>query len=302
MKKNTSLLFIILFFVVQLNNHLIAQTEKERKIPNEKSLAGVIKINDNFFCDKTEIYNVHWREYMYWTKMIYGENSKEFIATIPDTHVWPELFECLTNLQDKYLVAPEFNYYPVVGITQAQAKSFSKWRSDRVFELILIDKGLIDDDSDQDSATYFSIEKYFTGKYKNVVPDKNILYFPNYHLPSMTERIQVLQFADSIDSLLPLQYKNRFLKLQSDINPCVNDTLKVIPTVYRKSNSIKNERKLLYEIKGNVSEWSSEIGITFGGSWRDKTESVLKDDTSRVEKQNCWTGFRNVCTWEKWDK
>lgn len=297
-----SFLFTILCVVILSNNHLIAQIDKDKKTPNDKSLPGVVKINDNLFCDRTEVYNVHWREYMYWTKKIYGESSKEFTATIPDTHVWSEVFKCLTILQDKYLTDPEYNYYPVIGITQEQAKSFSKWRSDRVFERILIEKGLIDEDTNQDSVTYFSIEKYFTGKYKNIVPNKSISYFPNYHLPTLTERMQVVNFSDSIDSLLSLQYKKKFLKLQSDINPCVNDTLKVMPTIYRQINSIKNERKLLSEIRGNVSEWASEIGITFGGSWRDKEDNILKEDTSRVEKQNCWTGFRNVCTWEKWDK
>ncbi|MBK8347024.1 MAG: hypothetical protein IPL08_05145 [Saprospiraceae bacterium] len=53
-------------------------------------------------------------------------------------------------------------------------------------------------------------------------------------------------------------------------------------------------------MRGNVSEWSSEENITFGGGWLDKREKILTTDTFHVDKQNSWTGFRNVCEWKQW--
>ena len=34
-----------------------------------------VRVADNFFCDKTEMTNIDWLEYMFWTKRIFGGNS-----------------------------------------------------------------------------------------------------------------------------------------------------------------------------------------------------------------------------------
>lgn len=51
---------------------------------------GTVQINDSLFADETEISNFSWIEYEMWTKGIYGANSKEHLATLPDTLVWRE--------------------------------------------------------------------------------------------------------------------------------------------------------------------------------------------------------------------
>ena len=78
---------------------------------------------------------------MSWTERVFGKTSEEFKSTLPDTSVWKmKNYTCLTMsvLENYYLRHPMYRNYPLVGISQKQAIAFSKWRSDRVFEYILI--------------------------------------------------------------------------------------------------------------------------------------------------------------------
>lgn len=275
-----------------------------------KTPPGLVKIADNFYYDQTEICNVHWREFMYWTKLIFGVNSTEYNATIPDTLVWAQNFPCLKSYEANYLRSPEFDFYPVVGITQKQAKDFSKWRADRVFEKLLIDLHKIDYDSVQNSNTYFTIDKYFAGTYKDYKPGKKINYFPDYRLPTIKERIQIIQYADPIDrnyldtctSKYCLDYKDMFPLFRSGFNPCVMDSIKTIPTLDARQPYSAIIGHPIYHFRGNVGEWASENGVTFGGSWYDSRQIILQSDTFHVERQNSWTGFRNVFSWKLWEK
>lgn len=60
---------------ITLNNYHLSEP------PNGVAFA------DNFYCDKTEIDNRAWREYMYWTVKVFGDTSDEYAAAIPDTTV-----------------------------------------------------------------------------------------------------------------------------------------------------------------------------------------------------------------------
>jgi len=273
-----------------------------------KTPPGVVKIADNFYCDQTEICNVDWREYMFWAKRVFGVNSTEYTATIPDTMVWADKFSCLKSYEDNYLRKPEFNYYPVVGITQQQARDFSKWRADRVFEKLLVDLNKIKFDPTQNSKTYFTIDKYFNGTYFNTKPNKKITYFPDYRLPTLSERNHIIQYADNVDSIYfdtctsnyCLANKTNFPLFWSDVTPCVNDSIKTKPTVDARIPFSATIGHPIYNFRGHVGEWASENGVTFGGSWFDSRQAILQSDTFHVDRQNCWTGFRNVCEWKPW--
>ena len=51
---------------------------------------GTVQISDTLYADETEISNFSWSEYEFFIKIKYGANSKEHIATLPDTTVWRE--------------------------------------------------------------------------------------------------------------------------------------------------------------------------------------------------------------------
>lgn len=273
-------------------------------------LPGMVKINDVLFCDETEVTNIHWREYMHWTKRVFGEESKEYNATHPDTTVWTQKANNLTYCSEYYFRHPSFNYYPIVGISQQQAAKYSKWRSDRVFEYILIVNGILKPDLDQTSTMHFTIEGYLKGDYKNMKPDARFTYYPNYRLPTLLERDQILTHTDSLNkayfnncnSKYCKECKSNYPDMQVGVNPikaAKSSESPVIPTRPVSTDCV-SKKQPFYNLRGNVSEWTNENEICVGGGWADTKARTLSKDTFRLENRNAWTGFRNVCDWKKW--
>jgi gliding motility-associated lipoprotein GldJ len=101
----------------------------------------------SFYIDKTEIANVHYREYLYWLNRVFDPANdpnyqKILDAAIPDTLVWRSELAYNEPLVEYYLRHPSFNNYPVVGVSWKQAYDFCLWRSDRVNEGALVANGL----------------------------------------------------------------------------------------------------------------------------------------------------------------
>ena len=266
---------------------------------------GTIKIGNNFFYDQTEMSNLSWLEYMFWTSRVFGKSSSEFAASVPEGAVWitKAVFNnksCFMPYAQYYLRHPAYSNYPVVGVSEQQAIDYSKWRSDRVMEFILITNKKIVWDSAPNRGTYFSIERYFTGKYKNIKPDTNFLYYPDYRLPTINEWKMAVHYEDSINKHV---LKDSIGWFWSDIDPFKNDSFGVnAPTIPVWAGCISKKKKPIYNLRGNVGEWTSEYEVSIGGGWIDKKEIILTQDTFHVKTENAWTGFRNVCEWKRWTK
>jgi gliding motility-associated lipoprotein GldJ len=102
----------------------------------------------SFYIDRTEVANIHYREYIFWLNRVFdpeGEpaNQKILDAALPDTLVWRSELSYNEPLVEYYFRHPGFNNYPVVGVSWRQAHDFCLWRSDRVNEGILMQKGYI---------------------------------------------------------------------------------------------------------------------------------------------------------------
>lgn len=103
---------------------------------------------NSFFIDKTEVANVHYREYLYWLGQVYdpeGDPKNQAIidAALPDTLVWRSELAMNEPYVEYYFRHPAYNFYPVVGVTWQQAHDFCIWRTDRVNELALMKGGFI---------------------------------------------------------------------------------------------------------------------------------------------------------------
>ncbi len=157
----------------------------------------------SFYMDETEVANIDYREYMYWLDRVYGESYPEvYQNSLPDTLIWREELAYNEPLVETYFRHPGYNDYPVVGITWVQATEFCKWRTDRVNEMLLIEKGILNPNIEQKDEDNFNTEAYLVGQYQGDVR-KNLKDFrtggerpvrfedgimlPDYRLPTEAE-------------------------------------------------------------------------------------------------------------------
>jgi sulfatase modifying factor 1 len=161
---------------------------------------------NSFYIDKTEVANIHYREYLYWLNNVFDGDEFEAVRkqALPDTLVWRSELAYNEPMVEYYFRHPSYNYYPVVGVTWRQAHDFCLWRSDRVNEKALVDKGFINKNSLKNiqglGQENFNTKAYLLGEYQATPgvaakSKKNPLKNPNG-----TPRTQV-SFEDGI--LLP---------------------------------------------------------------------------------------------------
>ena len=157
----------------------------------------------SFYMDETEVSNTDYREYLYWVANTFGETYPEvWRRALPDTLVWREELAFNEPLVETYFRHPSYDDYPVVGINWNQANEYAKWRTDRVNEMILIKKGVIELTPDQKNENNFNTEAYLAGQYEPSVR-KNLkdvrtggerrvrfedgIVLPEYRLPTEAE-------------------------------------------------------------------------------------------------------------------
>lgn len=157
----------------------------------------------SFYMDETEVSNIQWKEYLFWLKNTFGESYPEVINdALPDTLVWREELAFNEPYVETYFRHPSYDDYPVVGVNWIQANEFCKWRTDRVNEMILIERGIINPNPEQKDAENFNTESYLLGQYEPSVR-KNLedqrtggerdvrfedgILLPSYRLPTEAE-------------------------------------------------------------------------------------------------------------------
>ena len=127
----------------------------------------------SFYIDRTEVANIHYREYIHWLNRIFPvdddpNNRKIMDAALPDTLVWRSELSYNEPLVEYYFRHPGFNDYPVVGVSWRQAYDFCLWRSDRVNEGIMMNKGYIAKQGiqGQQQENNFTTKSYLLGLYQ----------------------------------------------------------------------------------------------------------------------------------------
>jgi gliding motility-associated lipoprotein GldJ len=110
---------------------------------------------NSFFIDKTEVTNLHYREYLFWLSNVFpdgkssgrSKNGMDSIAwsALPDTLVWRSELAYNEPMVEYYLRHPSYNNFPVVGVSWKQATDYCIWRTDRVNELTLMKSGFLNE-------------------------------------------------------------------------------------------------------------------------------------------------------------
>ena len=100
----------------------------------------------SFYMDETEVSNTNWLEYLHWIRTTFRGNNElaeYYYAALPDTLVWRRPLSYNEPYVNNYLRHPAYGDYPVVGVSWQQATDYCVWRTDRVNEFILREKGFM---------------------------------------------------------------------------------------------------------------------------------------------------------------
>lgn len=102
----------------------------------------------SFYMDETEVTNLMYLEYIEHIKMEFPPDNPDYAhiydGVVPDTLVWRNTLGQNEMLVENYLRHPAYAQYPVVGVSWIQAVEFSKWRTNRVNELLVAKAGYLD--------------------------------------------------------------------------------------------------------------------------------------------------------------
>jgi gliding motility-associated lipoprotein GldJ len=159
----------------------------------------------SFYMDETEIRNIDYLGYLHWLGLVFfpADQVSVYSAALPDTTVWRHKLSYNEPYVENYLRYPAYRDYPVVGVSWVQAVKYCAWRTDRVNEKILIDRGLINMTNEPSPEGYFNTEAYLfypdyeqnserrlqyisTGEDRNARMEDGIL-LPKYRLPTEAE-------------------------------------------------------------------------------------------------------------------
>lgn len=156
----------------------------------------------SFFMDETEVANIHYREFLYYLQRVYVSYPQVHLEMLPDTLVWREELAYNEPFVETYFRHPGYDNYPVVGVNWHQATRFCEWRTDRVNEMILIERGILNPNPEQQDSDVFDTEAYLAGQYQGDV-NKNLkdhqtggerrvrfedgIVLPEYRLPTEAE-------------------------------------------------------------------------------------------------------------------
>jgi gliding motility-associated lipoprotein GldJ len=133
-------------------------TQEHHSVPRRVTVSS-------FYIDETEVTNLNWCEYLYWTGRTYTDYPMIYKKALPDTLVWREKTSFMENYVEYYLRHPSFRDYPVVGVSWTQASDYCAWRTDRVNEYILMREGVLLMNPNQQNEP-FTTDAYLSGLYE----------------------------------------------------------------------------------------------------------------------------------------
>lgn len=159
----------------------------------------------SFYMDECEISNVDYLEYLYWLERVFVPQDLKVVYdnAMPDENVWRDRLSYNEPDVEYYFRHPAYRHYPVVGVNWLQATNYAAWRTDRVNEQILVDRGYVEFAETPTAEGYFNTDAYLTyetyeaegekrlkyissGEYRNVKMEDGIL-LPKYRLPTEAE-------------------------------------------------------------------------------------------------------------------
>ncbi len=265
----------------------------------------------SFYMDETEVSNIDYKEYLYWIKRVFGESYPEvYLNSVPDTLVWREELAYNEPFVETYFRHPSYDEYPVVGVNWLQANEYCRWRTDRVNEMVLIEKGILNPNPEQKDEDNFNTEAYLAQQYQGDVrknlPDTKTggerpvkfedgILLPSYRLPTEAEweyaalalignQVNAADERISDRKIYPwngsgVRYEKRDKsqgRMQANFKRGRGDYMGMAGNLNDNAHITSPVRKFLpndfglYHMAGNVNEWTMDL-------YRPLTSKTLSD-------------------------
>lgn len=291
----------ILFCLLLICYHPVFSRQSSTLLPQPPN--GVW-LQGNLYIDKTEIENIHWLEYIYYLKR--DSSDVVYTTALPDTTVWLQRKD--TSMYENYLRAPEYLYYPVVGITHQQAIKYCQWRSQAASTYYNAGmKKTMDLGEDQQVFFNFRLptereweaaaagalnQKIYPYGYVSILTSSSLTGKPMdyYEKTDKTKSIKV--FKDDLKKFNAGKHEPMFNVLKG-----FNEYFIYGDNFPRASSDKKSDPNSLglYDMIGNVAEFVEEQGFAKGGSWASHLEASAIHKRQYYNKPQAWLGFRCVC-------
>ena len=168
----------------------------------------------SFYMDETEVTNLMYLEYLDWIKRVYPPSEDNFkkiySGAVPDTLVWRNRLGYSEMMVENYLRHPAFRNYPVVGVSWIQAVEYANWRSDRVAEKGLQEKGYLKRDSnltDTSAESNFNIDTYINAPTSTFGGNEDVLKGGKRKIKIDNEGNEINIYANRETGAIQLKYR-----------------------------------------------------------------------------------------------
>ena len=294
--------FSILFCFLAAQLTIISAQNKTQKLKVKKPKATVkeideslAKVYDSLYASKYELSNKLYRMFEY--DLLKSNQSEFFKIALIDSNVWTSPNEPMVIYYHRH---PNYNDYPVVGVSHEAAKLFCTWLTDKynsspkrkfkkvLFRLPTEKEWELAAGGGRQNADYPWGGPYLRNSegralcnYQSI-GDENIIY------DSLTNKF-VVEFTNTPYAY----YKNYFVGHKN--SRYTYDTSSSGQNIFAATEPVASyfaNNIGLYNIAGNVAEMVNEKGISRGGSWKSPGGEVQIKSRAFYSKPTNDLGFR----------
>lgn len=282
--------------------------DEPRKVAKQPLVPpGTAWLRDSTFIDVTEVRNLDYLEFLYWTSRL---DSSNYRSMLPDTLCSWKLSGPTGPYVEYYLRHPAYRDYPIIGISYTQATAFCKWRADRINQFLYLQKHREIKNLPPDSIWRIKAPQYIECR----LPTREEWEYASAAGLSSQFNYGYVSLIDSENRPVSNTYESSFFRQHSVTG--YSDRFHVYMTEQGLVQPVQTgspNRYGIYHLLGNVSEIIQDScfkGLNFettldGTTMKSDTATYQRVDslkgnydyhfTFKYKKPDGWLGFRCIC-------